>query len=64
MTNEKQVNELIKVLKDINSNLNGLLIFAISESNILKRYNPTNLKPLIKKYNQVKDLIIWQWHFF
>tara|TARA_R100001015_G_C4570337_1_gene128503 strand:- start:287 stop:463 length:177 start_codon:yes stop_codon:yes gene_type:complete len=58
MTNEKQVNELIKVLKDINSNLNGLLIFAISESNILKRYNPTNLKPLIKKYNQVKDLII------
>ena len=58
MTNEKQINELIKVLKDINSNLNGLLIFAISESNILKRYNPTNLKPLIKKYNQVKDLII------
>ena len=57
MTNEKQINELIKVLKDINSNLNGLLIFAISESNILKRYNPTNLKPLIKKYNQVKDLI-------
>jgi len=61
MTNEKQINELIKVLKDINSNLNGLLIFAISESNILKRYNPTNLKPLIKKYNQVKDLITWQW---
>jgi len=58
MTNEKQINELIKVLKDINSNLNGLLIFAISESNILKRYNPINLKPLIKKYNQVKDLII------
>lgn len=57
MTNEKQVNELIKVLKDINSNLNGLLIFAISESNILKRYSTENLKPLIKKYNQVKDLI-------
>ena len=59
MTNEKQLNELIKVLKDINSNLNGLLIFAISESNILKRYSTENLKPLIKKYNQVKDLIIW-----
>jgi len=57
MTNEKQINELIKVLKNINSNIEGLLIFAISESNILKRYNPTNLKPLIKKYNQVKDLI-------
>ena len=57
MTNEKQINELIKVLKDINSSIEGLLIFAISESNILKRYNPTNLKPLIKKYNQVKDLI-------
>tara|TARA_R100000005_G_C4969747_1_gene183143 strand:- start:860 stop:1036 length:177 start_codon:yes stop_codon:yes gene_type:complete len=57
MTNEKQINELIKVLKNINSNMEGLLIFAISESNILKRYNPTNLKPLIKKYNQVKDLI-------
>ena len=58
MTNEKQINELIKVLKNINSSIEGLLIFAISESNILKRYNPTNLKPLIKKYNQVKDLII------
>ena len=58
MTNEKQINELIKVLKNINSNLNGLLIFAISESNILKRYSTENLKPLIKKYNQVKDLII------
>jgi hypothetical protein len=57
MTNEKEINELIKVLKDINSNLNGLLIFAISESNILKRYSTENLKPLIKKYNQVKDLI-------
>jgi len=57
MDNEKQLNELIKVLKDINSNLNGLLIFAISESNILKRYSTENLKPLIKKYNQVKDLI-------
>jgi|TARA_R100000149_G_C5769740_1_gene70667 hypothetical protein len=57
MTNEKQINELIKVLKNINSSIEGLLIFAISESNILKRYNPTNLKPLIKKYNQVKDLI-------
>ena len=64
MTNEKQINELIKVLKNINSNMEGLLIFAISESNILKRYNPTNLKPLIKKYNQVKDLITWQQHFF
>ena len=57
MTNEKQINELIKVLKNINSSIEGLLIFAISESNILKRYNPINLKPLIKKHNQVKDLI-------
>jgi len=64
MTNEKQINELIKVLKNINSSIEGLLIFAISESNILKRYNPTNLKPLIKKYNQVKDLITWQWLIF
>ena len=60
MTNEKKLNELISILKDINSNLNGLLIFAISESNILKRYEPKNLKPLIKKYKSIKELIKWK----
>ena len=55
MTNEKQLNELISILKEINSNLNGLLIYAISESNVLKRYEPKNLKPLIKKYKSIKD---------
>ena len=36
MTNEKQVNELIKVLKDINSNLKIMSLIVIKESGISK----------------------------
>ena len=59
MTNEKQLNELISILKEINSNLNGLLIFAISESNVLKRYEPKNLKPLIKNFDPTTTTLKW-----
>ena len=54
---KQQINELISELKQINSNLNGLLIFAISESNILKAYKKENLLPLIKKYKTIKGLL-------
>jgi|TARA_R100000664_G_C2652878_1_gene72685 hypothetical protein len=54
---KQQINELISELKQINSNLNGLLIFAISESNILKAYKKESLLPLIKKYKTIRGLL-------